>query len=255
MGVSIPAVLLTAAHLMWEAYYPEGPAMRTLTQWCSRLLLPLCVCLPVLSWAQQDPAQEVVLPAPITDGKVSLEAAIAGRRSVKEFSDTALTLQEIGQLAWAAQGITEPEKGLRAAPSAGAMYPIHLYLVTADGLYRYLPQGHKLQKLPVANALATFRGATSNQPAIQQAPLTLIVTADFGPMRERFAQRAEPFVYIEAGHVGQNIQLQACVLGLGSLPIGGFDPATVAQVLSLPDEHTVVYLMAVGHPLVAPAAP
>jgi len=222
--------------------------MRGLTRWCAYTLLALALGGPTWTWAQPTPGDEVVLPAPVTDGRVSLEAAIAGRRSVKEFADTALTWEEVGQLAWAAQGITEPEKGFRAAPSAGAMYPLHLYLVTPDGLYHYVPAGHKLERRPLADALATFRAVTANQPSIQQAPLTVIITAAFGPMRERFGERAEGFVYLEAGHVGQNLQLQARALGLGSLPIGGFDPARVAEALALPTDHTVVYLMPIGHP-------
>ncbi len=229
--------------------------MKTLTRWSAYLLMALVLGGPTWTWAQPAEGGEVVLPAPVTDGQMSLEAAIAGRRSVKEFSDTPLTWQEIGQLAWAAQGITEPEKGFRAAPSAAAMYPLHLYLVTPDGLYHYAPVGHKLERLPLADALTKLRGVTSNQPSIQQAPLTVIITAAFAPMRERFGERADPFVYMEAGHVGQNLQLQARVLGLGSLPVGGFDPARVAEALALPAEHTVVYLMPIGHPRPATDAP
>ena len=229
--------------------------MRALTRWCAYTLLALTVGGPTWTWAQPAPGDEVVLPAPVTDGTVSLEAAIAGRRSVREFANTPLTLAEIGQLAWAAQGITEPERGLRAAPSAGALYPLHLYLVTPDGLYRYVPVGHKLERLPLADALATFRAVTSNQPSIQQAPLIVIVTAALGPVRERFGARAEGFTYIEAGHVGQNLQLQARALGLGSLPVGGFEAARVAEALALPAEHTVIYLMPIGHPQPAAQVP
>jgi len=220
--------------------------MKVWIRWSVLSLLILVIGGPIFAWAQLD---EIVLPAPVIDGQISLEAAIASRRSMKEFAPTPLTREQIGQLAWAAQGITEPEKGFRSAPSAGAMYPIQLYLVTAEGAYRYVPAGHKLERLPVADALVAFRAATANQPSIQVAPVTFIITASFGPMRDRFGERADPFVYMEAGHIGQNLQLQATALGLGSLPIGGFDPARVSEALSLPAEHTVIYLMTIGHPV------
>ena len=229
--------------------------MRTVTRWCAYALLALALVGPTPASAQPAEADEVVLPAPTTDGQTSLEEAIASRRSVKEFDEQPLTWAEIGQLMWAAQGITEPERGFRAAPSAGAMYPLHLYAVTPDGLYHYVPVGHKLERLPAAGALEVFRGVTASQGAIQKAPLTVIVTAAFEPLRERFGERAVGFVYIEAGHVGQNLQLQANVLGLGSLPVGGFDPARVAEVLSLPGDHTPIYTMPIGHPSTATDAP
>jgi SagB-type dehydrogenase family enzyme len=229
--------------------------MRTPTRWWAYTLLALAAASPTPVWPQPAQADEVVLPAPVTDGQMSLEAAIAGRRSVREFSDTTLTWQEIGQLAWAAQGITDPERGLRAAPSAGALYPLELYLVTPDGLYHYVPVGHKLQRLPLADALGTFRAVTGNQPSIQQAPLTIIITAAFERVRERFGERADGFIYLEAGHVGQNLQLQARALGLGSLPVGGFDPARVAEALALPGDHVPVYVMPSGHPRTATDTP
>jgi len=231
--------------------------MKGLTLWRAYMLL---VLMPALAgsapaWAQPAQADEVVLPAPVTDGQTSLEAAIASRRSVKEFTDERLTWAEIGQLMWAAQGITEPERGFRAAPSAGAMYPLHIYAVTPDGLYHYVPVGHRLERLPVADALEVFRGVTANQTAIQEAPCTVIVAAAFDGPRERFGVRADGFVYMEAGHVGQNLQLQAGALGLSSLPVGGFDPERVAEALSLPDDHTPVYTMPIGHPRAAADTP
>jgi SagB-type dehydrogenase family enzyme len=229
--------------------------MRPAICWWVCTLVALVLVGPVPLYGQDVEADEVALPAPSTDGQVSLEAAIAGRRSVKEFDATPLTPQELGQLAWAAQGITEPEKGFRAAPSAAAMYPVHLYLVTADGLYRYVPAGHKLEHMPLPDAQAALRGVTADQPSIQQAPLTVIITADFEPLRERFGERADGFVYMEAGHVGQNLQLQARTLGLGSLPVGGFDPARVAEALSLPDNHAPIYTMPIGHPKAAADIP
>lgn len=220
--------------------------MNTLTRWSAAALLIITFA-PAPGSTQPAADDEVVLPAPATDGGVSVEAAIAARRSVREFSDTPLTLAEIGQLAWAAQGITDPEQGFRAAPSAGGTYPLELYLATADGLYQYLPEGHKLKRLPLDSPLDALRVA-AGQAAIRQAPLSVIITAVFERTRERFGDRADGYVYLEAGHAAQNIHLQAMALRLGTVPIGGLDPARIAEALSLPEDHTPLYVMPVGHP-------
>jgi len=220
--------------------------MNTLARWSVAALLVVTL-VPAPGSTQPAADDEVVLPEPATGGDVSVEAAIAARRSVREFSDTPLTLAEIGQLAWAAQGVTDPEQGFRAAPSAGGTYPLELYLVTADGLYQYLPDGHKLKRLPFENPLDALRAA-AGQGSVRQAPLSIIITAVFERTRERYGDRADGYVYLEAGHAAQNIHLQAIALELGTVPIGGLDPARIAEALSLPEGHTPLYVMPVGHP-------
>jgi len=187
---------------------------------------------------------EIALPAPVTAGQVSVEEAIAKRRSVRQFAPQDLTLAQVGQLAWAAQGITEPNRGLRAAPSAGATYPIELYLAKRDGLFRYLPQGHKLVKLSAEDRRADLCG----QPSVQQAPLSVVIAAAYERTRARYGDRAERYVVLEAGHVAQNLHLQAVALGLGSVPVGAFDDQTVAKVVDLPADQTPLYIIPIGHP-------
>ena len=189
----------------------------------------------------------VALPAPRTDSGVSLEAAILGRRSVREFAPTPLTREEIGQLAWAAQGITDPAGRLRAAPSAGGLYPLELYLFTPDGLYHYLPEGHALEVLSDRDLRAELRAAAQAQATVSDAPLVVLITAVYERTAARFGEQAERYVHLEAGHVAQNLQLQAVALGVASVPIGGFSDAQAAQALSLPEDHRPVYLVAIGH--------
>jgi len=195
---------------------------------------------------------EITLPAPQLDGTVSLEAAIAARRSVREFADTPLTWEQIGQLAWAAQGITEPTRKLRAAPSAGGLYPLEVHFVTADGLLHYLPDRHKLQRLAKADLRPGLRAIAGSATSVAQAPVCVILTAVFERTAARFGERAEQYVYMEVGHAAQNLHLQAVALGLGSVPIGGLDPARVTEALSLPPDRRPLYVIPVGRPLTPP---
>jgi SagB-type dehydrogenase family enzyme len=203
---------------------------------------------------QTSPNTQISLPDPRHDSGVSLEAAIAARRSVREFSNTPLTWVQVGQLAWAAQGITDVSRGLRAAPSAGALYPLEVYLVTPGGCYHYLPDVHKLDRLADRDLRGTLQTAAGGNEAIAQAPLDIVITAVFARTASRFGERAEQFVFMEVGHVAQNIHLQAVALGLGSVPIGGFDVGQVTQALGLPEDHRPAYIIPVGHPLVRPQA-
>jgi SagB-type dehydrogenase family enzyme len=189
-------------------------------------------------------ASEIALPPPVTAGKVSVEEALAKRRSVRKFSDKELTIEQIGQLAWAAQGITEPTRGLRTAPSAAATYPLEIYLVKRDGVFRYIPRGHKLSRLAAEDRRAELCG----QASVKSAPLDIVITAVLQRTKDRFAARAERFATLEAGHVAQNIHLQAVALGLGSVSVGGYDDQVVANTLKLPAGETPLYIIPVGHP-------
>jgi SagB-type dehydrogenase family enzyme len=186
---------------------------------------------------------EIALPAPDTIGKVPVEQALAKRRSVRQFAPEDLTLSQIGQLCWAAQGITEPTHGLRTAPSAMAAYPLDLYVVKSDGVFRYLPQGHKLIKLSGEDK----RAAISTQASVGAAPVVFVMVGVMS-RTARFGPRAERFVAIEAGHVGQNLHLQAVALGLGSVSVGGFQDADVVKALDLPEGQTPFYVIPVGKP-------
>jgi len=191
---------------------------------------------------------ETPLPPPSHEGGMSVEEALTKRRSVRRFQDRALTPAQIGQLAWAAQGITEPERGFRTAPSAGALYPLELYLLTAEGVFRYSPQGHGLVTLAKTDLRTKLAQAALGQRSIASAPLDLVITGVYQRTRMKYRQRAERYVHLEAGHVAQNIHLQAVALGLGSVPVGAFRDAEVSRVLGLGEEETPLYIIPVGHP-------
>lgn len=204
----------------------------------------------VMACSQQPaPEREIIdLPEPDRPGELSVEAAIEQRRSVRQFTDEALTRQQIAQLAWAAQGITDETRGFRAAPSAGALYPIELYLVTPDGSYHYLPAEHGLVLMREDDRRDALAQAALGQRSVSSAPLVMVMTGVFARTAAKYGDRAERYVYMEAGHVGQNVALQAEALGLGSVPVGAFDDAAVADCLALPDDHAPLYLIPVGHP-------
>lgn len=186
------------------------------------------------------------LPAPVLTGAMSLEEAIAARRSVREFENTPLTPKQVSQLCWAGQGITEPGRGYRASPSAGALFPIELYVVTADGVDHYEPRGHRLERHASGDLRQSLQGASLHQDAVGQAPACMVITAVVKRTAQKYGDRAERYCFMEAGHVAQNILLQATALQLGGVPIGAFEDKEVATVLKLPKDHRVLYLLPVG---------
>lgn len=187
----------------------------------------------------------VDLPAPKLDGPVSLESAIADRRSRRTFGAGDIPLAEVGQILWAGQGLTDAE-GRRAAPSAGGRYPIELYVVTAGSLAHYLPDGHRLEQRPDRSTLDRLGQLAFGQEFVGDAPVVVVIAAAPGRTEIEYGAVAESLVDREAGHVAQNILLQATVLGLASVPVGGFDPAAVATELALPPDHDVRYLIPIG---------
>lgn len=189
---------------------------------------------------------DIALPPPRPTGPIAVEQALARRRSIRQFAARDLTLEHVGQLLWAAQGVTEPSRGLRTAPSAGALYPLEVYAVKRDGVFRYVAQGHKLVRLSKRDARAALANAALGQSAVRDAPLDIVIAAIYERTRVKYGARAERYVHIEVGHVGQNIHLQAVALGLGSVSIGAFDDGAVARVLGLPAAEQPLYIIPVG---------
>jgi len=191
----------------------------------------------------------IPLPRPITKGKVSLEEAIFKRRSQRTFSQKDLNLEQISQLLWSAQGITSQRGGFsfRAAPSAGALYPMEIYLLTKDGAFHYLPEGHDLNILDKKDLRKALAGSALGQDAISQAPLDIIICSVYSRITSKYGQRGIRYAHIEAGHVAQNIHLQAVALGLSSVPIGAFSDEEVKKILLLPADHEPLYIIPVGY--------
>lgn len=190
----------------------------------------------------------IALPKPALKGAASIEEALAARRSVREFTSDPLTATQVSQLLWAAQGITHGE-GHRTAPSAGALYPLEIYLARADGVYHYLPQRHALEPVSDRDLRREIHRAALWQDAIRDAPATLVIAAVYARTEARYGKaRAPRYIHMEAGHAAQNVLLQAAAIGLGGVPIGAFDDAELQRVLGLASDHRPIYLIPVGRP-------
>lgn len=194
------------------------------------------------------PGQALALPQPRLQGTLSLEEALAKRRSVRSFGKQSLTMAELGQLLWAAQGLTAAS-GLRTAPSAGALYPLEVYAITPDGVYRYQPQGHQIILNLKGDARPALAAAALGQSSVADAPAVIAIAAVYARTSQKYGQTRTPrYVALEAGHVAQNVLLQAVALGLAAVPIGAFDDQRVQGVLNLPADQEPLYLIPVGHP-------
>ncbi|MCP4083842.1 MAG: SagB/ThcOx family dehydrogenase [Actinomycetia bacterium] len=193
--------------------------------------------------------EPVALPAPDTAGNVPLEEVIMQRRSTRDYADTPLTTEQISQLLWAGQGITDESQNYRAAPSAGALYPLELYVITADEVMHYLPDGHQIEIRTDSRPATELRAAALDQPAVGQAPAVIVVAAVESRTQAKYGGIGSRLVDREAGHAAQNVLLQAVALDLAAVPIGGLDPPLVEDLLALPPDHEVLYLIPVGSPL------
>lgn len=194
------------------------------------------------------PAGDIItLPAPSTRGLVSVEQALSQRRSVRDFTAEPLTRGQVAQLLWSGQGENRP--GRRTAPSAGALYPVTLYAVAADQVLQFLPSGHRAriwQQPAVQGDLAD--ASSGDQQVVRGAPVVLVVTVTPARTRAKYGSRGVRYADLEAGHVAENVLLQAVALGLGAVVVGGFDDGAVASALTLPGGEEPRYLVPVGRP-------
>lgn len=200
------------------------------------------------------PTSTIRLPPPNTKGRVSVEEAIARRRSVRRYGKSVLTLEQLAQLLWSAQGITHGK--FRAVPSAGATFPLEIMVATGQqtviglnaGIYHYDPDGHSLTMEKTSDIRQDLSAAALSQQSVASAPVVLVACAIFSRTAFRYGTRAQRYVSIEVGHAGQNIHLQAVALGLGAVMIGAFDDETVRELLGLNETVKPLYIMPVGKP-------
>lgn len=233
--VVILSMLLFPACALWE----QADAITTETQATTSLAGEIIT--PTL--------QIIVLPTPRLKGTLTLEEALSERRSVREFTEEQLSVEEIGQLLWAAQGITHPA-GYRTAPSAGALYPLEVYVITQEGVYHYDAQGHRLNIHLPGDVRPTLHSASLRQAPVLSAPAVFVVTAVYERTEKKYGEeRSARYVQLEAGHAAQNLLLQATALDLGAVPIGAFEDDKVKTALSLPNDQQPLYLIPVGHPV------
>jgi len=189
--------------------------------------------------------ENIKLPAPKYDGAVSVEKALLERRSIRKYRDEPLTLTEVSQILWSAQGITEPKSGKRTAPSAMALYLLEVYLISGNvtglhmGIYKYQPQGHELVKIAEGDFKSKlFQGV--GQAPIKNAPAVLV----FSGMSERSTN--PNWMYLEAGHAAQNVYLQAVSLKLGTVVMAGFKDEEVRKALNMSPKEQPIYIMPIG---------
>jgi SagB-type dehydrogenase family enzyme len=185
------------------------------------------------------------LPKPRFKGDVSLEEAISKRRSVRRFRDEPVSIEDLSQILWAAQGLTEGR--YRAVPSAGALYPIELIVATKDGVYRYIPDGHRLEEGTEEDVRGELSQAALGQRFIKEAPVVLVITAVFERVKSKYGERGTRYVHIEAGHAAQNVCLQAVALGLSTVVTGAFYDSQVQEVLAIQRDFEPVYIIPIGY--------
>jgi SagB-type dehydrogenase family enzyme len=220
--------------------------MRKMTRFTMAVLIVTVFLLPALGAKEGKDDVMIKLPKPELKGKVSLEEAIARRRSIRTYSGMPLSDKELSQLLWAAQGITDEARKLRAAPSAGATYPLETYVASAAGLFHYNPDGHTLRKIMGDDLRAGLSSAALGQGFVRSASAVIIFAAVMARTTGRYGKRGVMYVYMEAGHAAQNVHLQAVALGMGSVPVGAFDDQAVANLLKLPPDQIPLYLVPVG---------
>ncbi|HEY5951117.1 MAG TPA: SagB/ThcOx family dehydrogenase [Kofleriaceae bacterium] len=197
-------------------------------------------------WGQAAPASDQkALPAPRREGGPSLASVLATRRSTRSFAGRDLDDAELGQLLWAGQGVTD---GHRSAPSAGALYPITLRVADRTGIWRYVPADHALVRESAADRRSAIATSSFSQETVRAAPAILIVTADVTITARKYGGRAERYATLEAGHVAQNVLLEATALGLGAVPVGAFEDGALRRALGLAATDLPLYLIPVGAP-------
>jgi len=198
----------------------------------------------------------IKLPSPNLQGRMSVEVAISKRRSFRRFRAQPLSLAQLSQLLWSAQGITGTG-GRRAVPSAGATYPLEIFVVIgahgietlATGVYHYQVDSHSLNPHLSGDLRQKLADAALSQNFIAGCPVDIVVCALHPRTAYRYGRRGERYVYMEVGHVGQNVSLQAVALGLATVMIGAFEDEEVRKALKIEEQIKPLYIVPVGEPV------
>lgn len=195
--------------------------------------------------------EPVSLPEVRLTSDVSLEETLLHRRSIRDYTEEALSLAEVSQLLWAAQGITEAWGG-RTAPSAGALYPLEVYLVVGDvegltpGVYQYRPDGHELVKVKDGDVRGELAEAALGQDSVRNGAIDIVIAAVYERTTVKYGERGIRYVHMEAGHAAQNVYLQANALDLGTVTIGAFYDDSVRDIVGMPGDVAPLYVIPVG---------
>jgi len=195
------------------------------------------------------------LPHEKTQGTVSVEQAISQRRTVRAFMSEPLDLHQLSQLLWTAQGITEKSGFKRSAPSAGALYPVDVYVVAGKdsvakieaGVYHYEPKGHMFSLVTRGDLRGALSRASLSQMWMAKAPVNIVITAEYNRVTVKYGKRGVRYAMIEAGHIGQNLFLQAEALGLKAGIVGAFHDNEIIRVMNIPSSHEPLLIMPIGY--------
>jgi len=219
------------------------------------VLVTFCGCAKPAAIPVPTPSPEqanvINLPEPQYDSDVSIEQSLLNRRSIRSYTGEPLTLEEVSQLLWAAQGITDA-RGFRTAPSAGALYPLEVYVLAGDvegltsGVYRYEPDEHQLTKIIDGDKRAELADASLAQPWVKEGAISIVFTAVYERTTSKYGDRGIRYVHMEAGHAAQNLCLQATAMGLGVVTVGAFDDEQVTKALNIPEDEKPLYIIPVG---------
>ena len=226
------------------------------------LTLALFVSYLAIAGSKSNQDDMIKLPAPKLKSSVSVEETMLNRRSIRDFKPDALSLEQVSQVLWAAYGITKEMNtpsflrgGLKTAPSAGALYPLEIYVVVGNvkglekGIYKYLPEGHFLMKTYDQDVRKELAEAALNQEFIEQAPISLFYSAVFSRTTKKYKSRGrERYVCMDLGHSAENVCLQVVAMGLGTCAVGAFEDRMVSNVMMIPDEEEPLYIMPIGYP-------
>ncbi len=200
---------------------------------------------------QQDMGERIKLPEPCNTSNTSVETALSQRRSIRAYSADNMTIKEVSQLLWSAQGITASWGG-RTAPSAGALYPLELYLVVGGvegvgkGVYLYRPGEHELEKVTDGDIRAELADAALGQECVRDGAIDIVFTAVYERTTGKYGERGIRYAHMEAGHAAQNVYLQAVSLDLGTVVIGAFNDSKVKKIVNLGERENPLCIMPVG---------
>ncbi len=203
----------------------------------------------------------VYLPFPKLKGTISIEEVLANRRSIRDYVASPLTLDELSQILWSAYGITETTYGFKTTPSAGATYPLDVYVVVGPrgvkrgetylkpGSYKYNPHAHVIRLVKEGDLVGALYEAALEQEWVLNAPVNLVFTAVYERTTNRYGERGVRYVWIEVGHAGQNVYLQATGMGLATVAIGAFYDEEVREIIGASEAEHPLYIMPVARPL------
>ncbi len=191
------------------------------------------------------------LPEPILKGTLSVEEAIVSRRTVRSFAKRPLSLDEFSQLLWSAYGITEGFK--RTVPSAGALYPMDIYAAVGlvndvkAGIYHYIPEEHSISLILKGDMRGKIAEASLFQMWMADAPVLFIITVEYHRITIKYGERSIRYALMEAGHIAQNLFLQAEALGLGAGIVGAFHDDKLLKITDIPKSHYPLLIMPIGY--------